>query len=80
MILSCFNLRREIVNLGGDGSDGLHLVELLAGAGERDGGDISQSDTVLLSALSKPMLGAVLGIEADTAVAVMYQKQHASRV
>jgi len=82
VILSCFNLRRALVDLGGDGTDGGQLVELLAGAGDGvrdgDGDGAGQGGDVLLSTLSGPMLQTVLGIEADAAVAVMYQKQHAA--
>ena len=81
VILSCFNLRRSLVELGKDGADGEKLVELLAGAGGAEGDDqeegVPGGGDGLLVALSRSMLQTVLGIEADTAVAVMYQRQQA---
>ena len=74
VLLRCFNLRRSLLQLGGDGGDGSCLVELLAGAGE-DGA----AELALLETLSPPMLAAALGAEADTAVAVMYREQQLQR-
>ena len=86
------------MDLGGDGSDGERLVELLAGAGRKEatfgGGEDEVQEAAasgacggvllapdadqgcdLVDVLSKPMLREMLRIEADTAVALMYQRQ-----
>ena len=78
------------MDLGGDGTDGERLVEILAGAGRREAVFGDDSDMAagsmeavmadqgceLVDVLSKPMLREALRMEADTTVALMYGRQH----
>lgn len=65
-IMHCSALRRALAALGGDGSAGEELVELLAG---------SEGGQGLAGLVSPAMLREVLRAEADTAVLAMRNAQ-----
>jgi hypothetical protein len=69
VVLRCCSLRQALVDLGGDGSEGELVLELVAGVGE--GG----AEQGLRAALSQPMLQRALQMEADCVVSIMQQQQ-----